>query len=290
MIFGLHRRQVIANIKRNVAKKQFNSKAELHDPVLSKEQTTEIVKKYWKHTSSIGYRIVNPAVRGIFALASQILTGRCKIDGLENLPNTPTAFVTGNHYNQFDVLLMKKLAMKKHERLFIIVEASNLAMPYLIGWAVRNFDSFPIDNNFRYLSRIFPKKLAQTLTKTCWILIYPEQELWFNYRKPRPLKKGAYYFAAKLNQPIISTFTEIRTTSRRELFHRDFYKTRKILHVLPTIYPDPNLKMSENVNRMWQKDYAQKKAAYEKYYGKKLNTDFSYDDIAGFSPKDNKKV
>ena len=31
MIFGFHRRQVIANIKRNVAKKQFNSKAELQE-------------------------------------------------------------------------------------------------------------------------------------------------------------------------------------------------------------------------------------------------------------------
>ena len=91
-------------------------------------------------------------------------------------------------------------------------------MPHLIGWAVRNFDSLPIDHDFHYLSCIFPKKLAQVLSKPGWILIYPEEELWFNYRKPRPLKKGAYYYAAKFNQPIISTFTEIQATSKRELF------------------------------------------------------------------------
>lgn len=108
MIFGFHRRQVIANIKRNVAEKQFNSKAELHDPVLNKEQTNNIVKKYWKHTASVGYRMINLVIRCVFALASQILTGRCKIEGLENLPDTPNVFVTGNHYNQFDVLLIKK--------------------------------------------------------------------------------------------------------------------------------------------------------------------------------------
>lgn len=285
MILGFHRRQVIANIKRNVAKKQFNSKAELHDPVLDQEQTNNIVNKYWKYTSSIGYRMINPVIRGIFAAASQILTRRCQIEGLENLPDIPTAFVTGNHYNQFDVLLMKKLAMKKNKRMFIVVEASNLAMPHLIGWAVRNFDSLPIDKDMHYLSRVFPKKLKETLKKPCWVLIYPEEELWFNYRKPRPLKKGAYYYAAKLNQPIISTFTEIRATSRREVFHRDFYKTRKILHVLPTIYPNSDLNLSENVNRMWRKDYEQKKAAYEKCYGKKLTDEFSYDDIAGYAPK-----
>lgn len=293
MIFGFHRRQVINNIKKNVAKKQFDAKAELHDPVLNNKETNKIVSKYWQYTKTISYRLFNPLVRVVFNIASQILTRRCSIDGIENLPDSPTAFITGNHYNQFDVLLIGKLALKKRQRLFIVVEASNLAMPHLIGWAVRNFDSLPIDHDFHYLSRIFPKKLAQVLSKPGWILIYPEEELWFNYRKPRPLKKGAYYYAAKFNQPIISTFTEIQATSKRELFQRDFYKTKKILHILPTIYPNPDLKIRENMQRMAEIDYRQKKAAYEKYYQRKLTTDFSYEDIAGFSPKKhllNKKI
>lgn len=293
MIFGFHRRQVINNIKKNVAKKQFDAKAELHDPVLNNKETNKIVSKYWQYTKTISYRLFNPLVRVVFNIASQILTGRCSIDGIENLPDSPTAFITGNHYNQFDVLLIGKLALKKRKRLFIVVEASNLAMPHLIGWAVRNFDSLPIDHDFHYLSRIFPKKLAQVLSKPGWILIYPEEELWFNYRKPRPLKKGAYYYAAKFNQPIILTFTEIQATSKRELFQRDFYKTKKILHILPTIYPNPDLKIRENMQRMAEIDYRQKKAAYEKYYQRKLTTDFSYEDIAGFSPKKhllNKKI
>lgn len=293
MIFGFHRRQVINNIKKNVAKKQFDAKAELHDPVLNNKETNKIVSKYWQYTKTISYRLFNPLVRVVFNITSQILTGRCSIDGIENLPDSPTAFITGNHYNQFDVLLIGKLALKKRQRLFIVVEASNLAMPHLIGWAVRNFDSLPIDHDFHYLSRIFPKKLAQVLSKPGWILIYPEEELWFNYRKPRPLKKGAYYYAAKFNQPIISTFTEIQATSKRELFQRDFYKTKKILHILPTIYPNPDLKIRENMQRMAEIDYRQKKAAYEKYYQRKLTTDFSYEDIAGFSPKKhllNKKI
>ena len=260
---------------------------------LNNKETNKIVSKYWQYTKTISYRLFNPLVRVVFNIASQILTGRCSIDGIENLPDSPTAFITGNHYNQFDVLLIGKLALKKRQRLFIVVEASNLAMPHLIGWAVRNFDSLPIDHDFHYLSRIFPKKLAQVLSKPGWILIYPEEELWFNYRKPRPLKKGAYYYAAKFNQPIISTFTEIQATSKRELFQRDFYKTKKILHILPTIYPNPDLKIRENMQRMAEIDYRQKKAAYEKYYQRKLTTDFSYEDIAGFSPKKhllNKKI
>lgn len=269
MIFGFHRRQVINNIKKNVAKKQFDAKAELHDPVLNNKETNKIVSKYWQYTKTISYRLFNPLVRAVFNIASQILTGRCSIDGIG------------------------KLVLKKRQRLFIVVEASNLAMPHLIGWAVRNFNLLPIDHDFHYLSRIFPKKLAKVLSKPSWILIYPEEELWFNYRKPRPLKKGAYYYAAKFNQPIISTFTEIQATSKRELFQRDFYKTKKILHILPTIYPNPDLKIRENMQRMAEIDYRQKKAAYEKYYHRKLTIDFSYEDIAGFSPQNhsfNKKI
>lgn len=286
MIFGFHRRQVINNIKKNVARKQFNSKVELHDPVLDLEETNKVVSKYWQYTQPFSYRLFNPVIRAIFAVASQILTGRCYIDGLENLPKSSTAFVTGNHYNQFDVLLMEKLALKKHRRLFIVVEASNLVMPNLIGWVVRNFDSIPIDHDLHYLSLIFPKKVEKILQKPGWILIYPEEELWFNYRKPRPSKKGAYYYAAKFNQPIISTFTEIQATSKRELFQHNFYKTKKILHILPTIYPNPDFKVRENMQKMAEIDYQQKKDAYEKCYGRKLTNDFSYEDIAGFAPRE----
>lgn len=285
MIFGFHRRQVIDNIRKNVAKKQFDAKAELHDPVLNSKEINKVVNKYWQHTRSGSYRLFNPIIRAIFAVASRILPRRCSIEGLENLPDSSTAFITGNHYNQFDVLLMEKLAIKEHQRLFIVVGASNLVMPHLIGWAVQNFDSLPIDQDLRYLGRVFPKKLAKVLSKPGWILIYPEQELWFNYRKPRPLKKGAYYYAVKFNQPIISTFAEIKATNRRELFHRDFYKTKQILHILPTIYPNPKLKIRENMQKMAEIDYQQKVAAYEKYYDRKLTYDFSYEDIAGFSPQ-----
>ena len=50
----------------------------------------------------------------------------------------------------------------------------------------------------------------QMLTKAFsghhWVLIYPEQEMWFNYRKPRPPKRGSYFYAAEAEVPIILVF------------------------------------------------------------------------------------
>lgn len=50
-----------------LAKKQFNAKAELNDPVLSKEQTTKIVKQFWQHTQNWNYKILNPIFQGVLA-------------------------------------------------------------------------------------------------------------------------------------------------------------------------------------------------------------------------------
>ena len=98
-------------------------------------------------------------------------------------------------------------------------------------------------------------------------------------------KKDPYYYAAKMNIPIISCFVEIKDTNKQEKLHPEFNKTRWILHVLPTIYPDPKLSLAQNIEKMRKVDYLQKKAAYEKYYGKKLDYTFTDWDIAGYKKK-----
>ena len=134
------------------------------------------------------------------------------------------------------------------------------------------------------MGRHFPTILKERLAKKHYILIYPEEEMWFNYRKPRTLKPGAYYFAARNNVPVISCFTEMIDTDEED--NNEFYKVKYVLHVLPPIYPDPKLSPKENSLIMMEKDYNQKKEAYEKAYGKKLDYTFEADDIAGWIKKD----
>ena len=44
------------------------------------------------------------------------------------------------------------------------------------------------------------------------ILIYPEQSMWYNYRKPKPLKVGAFSFAVKNNVPVLPIFITCEDT------------------------------------------------------------------------------
>ncbi|MBQ3593325.1 MAG: 1-acyl-sn-glycerol-3-phosphate acyltransferase, partial [Clostridia bacterium] len=109
---------------------------------------------------------------------------------------------------------------------------------------------------------------------------YPEQEMWFNYRKPRPPKNGAYFFAAKLNVPIVSCFVEM--IDKDEDDTAEFKKVKYKLHVLDVLYPDESKTTKENTQLLCEADYNLKKNCYERVYGKKLTYTFENSDIAGW--------
>ena len=155
-------------------------------------------------------------------------------------------------------------------------------LPGFLRYLMNYVGTIPIVDSPHYIGNDFIKHLHNALDRDNWVLIYPEQEMWWNYRKPRKLQRGAYYFAAKQNVPIISTFVEIQDLPKLEKQDNNFYQTKYIVHVLPVIYPDLNLSEKESSTKMMEQDYKQKVAAYERIYGKKLNYDFSNDDIAGW--------
>ena len=113
-----------------------------------------------------------------------------------------------------------------------------------------------------------------------FIVIYPEEELWFNYRKPRPCKRGTYLFAAQAGAPVVPIFIEMQDTDEDD--NEQFVKLDYTIHILEPIYPDPKKSHKENSKFMAEKDYQERVEAYEKAYGKKLDYKFSYSDIAGY--------
>lgn len=285
MIIGEHRDQVIKNIADHAQKGLFNEKVEIDDPQTSSEESMAIVNQFWQNQNHWRARfdnlIARTTMRGITDWFN-LNTTFCGLKNLKSLKPTQGAVITSNHFNQLDNTVIRKLAQKNHRRLFIVIQETNLKMDGLIGFLMNHLDVLPLTKNVGYLGRTLPKKLEQQVQKGHWVLIYPEQEMWFNYRKPRPVKRGAYYYAAKANVPIISCFTEIIDQPKPEKNNDEFYQTKYRLHVLPLIWPDSKLSVNENAKMMMEKDYAQKKAAYEDAYQKKLSYDFEPHDIAGW--------
>lgn len=274
--------KVIKNIKKAVEKGEYNKKVEVDDPNLSLEEQEELIEKYLEKQNKLSYRINNKIANVILSVVTNMQNKETEIVGLENIKDINTgAIITSNHFNPLDNTIVQKLVRKlDKKRLYIVGQASNLAMTGIIGFMMNHSNIIPISKKISYMKKEFQEIIENTLKRNNYILIYPEEEMWFNYRKPRTLKPGAYYYAAKNNVPIISCFVEIIDTNKTD--NSEFYKVKYVLHILPPIYPEPNSTAKENSIKMMEIDYKQKKDAYESAYKQKLDYSFKREDIAGW--------
>ncbi|MCD7775788.1 MAG: 1-acyl-sn-glycerol-3-phosphate acyltransferase [Firmicutes bacterium] len=286
MIIGDNKRLVIENIKRCAENGRFHDKVEVDDPNLTREQKKEIAERFLSERESAQYKRRNNFARFILGVGGRFINLHTKIDGLERIKEIKGgAIITSNHFNPLDnTAVWTAVRRSGRERLYIVSQESNLAMTGFVGFLMKYSDVVPITSDYHYMAGPFIKMLRNLIDSGEFILIYPEQEMWYNYKKPRPPRPGAYYYAAKLGVPIISCFVEIQ--NRKERDSDEFYKTSYCVHVLPTIYPDPNLTVRENSSAMMALDYKQKVGAYESAYGKELDYAFEIDDIAGWALND----
>ncbi|EOS61686.1 hypothetical protein C815_00466 [Firmicutes bacterium M10-2] len=282
MILGNDRPAVIEHIKALVETKDLNAKAELDDPCLDDSQKQELIRRFLDRQGTRAQELDAKLARYIIKYYTKLVNYKTKIVGLEKIANiNDGAIITSNHFNQLDNTVVKKMIQEKDgKRVYTIIQETNMGMEGFFGFLMNNGDNIPISDNYDYMRHEFIDLLEQVIRQKDYLLIYPEQEMWFNYRKPRPGKRGAYYYASKLGVPVISCFTEITDIEGMDDDH--FKNVQYTIHILDPLYPDPEKSDRQNSIEMAKKDDRQRKEAYEKIYGKPLTYDFSYADIAGY--------
>ena len=93
--------------------------------------------------------------------------------------------------------------------------------------------------------------------------------MWWNYKKPRPFKDGAFKFAYKYNRPIIPCF--ITMEDSKEHIDGDGMPVQEYtVHIMKPIYPDSNLSGKQAIESMKNKNFEMCKEVYESTYGIKL--------------------
>ena len=283
MIIGGSKKEVIDNIKRSIKENELNKKVSIGDPTPSEEEMYDLIKKFYDNRKhKITHFIKSLRATLCIKQYGKKFDSTIKIVGLENIKDIISgAIVTSNHFNPLDSLIVRKLIKEKNNKeIYIVIQDTNLAMPGFIGYLFNNLKTIPICKGPNYIIKTFKPYLKKVLDNNNYVLIYPEEEMWFNYRKPRPCKRGTYLFAAEMNVPIISCFTEIIDTDVKD--NDEFNKVKYVLHVLKPIYPDKEKSSRENSKIMAEIDYRQKVEAYEKAYNKKLDYKFYKSDIAGY--------
>ena len=283
MIIGDNREAVIKNIASLVAEGDFNGKVEINDPVVSAEKGRAMLKSYVKNRGTLGYKIKNTVARGIASVATRIINKNTEIIGADILSSLDSgAIITSNHFSPLDNTVVRCLVRSLgKKRVNIICQLTNFAMDGFIGFLMNYADTIPVGSDAEYMSHSLPAILSELLEKKEFVLIYPEKEMWFNYRKPRPTLDGAYHYASKFGVPIISCFVEI--IDLNEMDNESFRKVGYKIHVLGLLYPDKDKSIRENREELKRLDYQLKKEAYEKIYNKKLDYSFEPADIAGWT-------
>ncbi len=283
MIFGDEHGQVVENIKEAAQDRDFYRKVEVNDPDLTQQERSAILSNYLRRRTTLGYWFSNLSARVIAWVWTKGINRHTKIEGLKNLSGVKGgAIITSNHFSPIDNTVDRQAVHRAfHQRLYIVSQDTNLAMKGFFGFLMNYSDIIPISGSHRYMGDYFMPQIQNLLAEGEKILIYPEQEMWLNYRKPRPPKRGAYYYASLYSVPVLSFFVEIRTLHKKET--DEFYRTKFVMHILQPIYPDPDKSVQENSREMMQIDYQQKKEAYEKAYGKPLTYDYEPGDVAGWT-------
>ena len=200
------------------------------------------------------------------------------VNGIENLESIKTgAIITCNHFNPFDFFSIeevfrnsKQASMKKLYK--VIREGNYTNFPGLYGFLFRNADTLPLSSNKRTMIE-FLKAVDIILQRGDFILIYPEQSLWWNYKKPKPLKNGAFKLAARNNVPVIPIFI---TMEDSDIIGKDGFPVQQyIINIEKPIYPDENISERENTIAMKEKNYQIWKDIYEDFY--KVPLEYSCD-------------
>ena len=284
MIIGGSKKEVINNIKKNIENNELNKKVEIGDPNLPEDEIQKYINDFYKNKKKLSYFFKNKIANKTVKKISKELYPDIKINGLEKLDLADLsngAIITSNHFNPLDSYNIRKIVEEKlHKKLYIVVQDTILAMPGFLGFLFNNIEVIPLSKSPNYIIKKFVPELKKILSKGDFILIYPEEEMWFNYRLPRPCKRGAYQFAHELDVPVISCFVKMIDTDKTD--NDEFNKVKYEVSINKVIYPEAGESVKSDSRKMAEVDYEARKKAYEDAYNKKLNYAFDISDIAGW--------
>ena len=259
---------VIEKIGELEAKGKFDVDAEDDPPTIPLEEDVDYAKKKLisRMKAAAAFKAARVFVNNLIENKQLIMKD---IVGLENLTSLEGgAIITCNHFNAFDSFAMQLVYdhadTKKHKFFRVVREGNYTNFPGFYGFLMRNCNTLPLSSGFKNMQK-FMSSVSEILKDGHFILVYPEQSMWWNYRKPKPLKKGAFSMAAKNNVPVLPCFITMQDSD--VLGEDGFYVQEYTVHIGKPIYPDPDSAVGENAERMKDENYLLWKDIYENNYG-----------------------
>ena len=194
-----------------------------------------------------------------------------EVRGIENYTAVEGgAIVTCNHFSVCDNYAVW-LALREHmggRLLYKVIREGNYTNPPKpFGFIMRHCNTLPLSSQVATVKK-FLQAVRVLLDRGETILIYPEQGMWYNYRKPRPMQDGAFSLAVKNNAPVVPIFITMEDSDT--LDGDGFFVEEYTVHILPAIYPDKTLPAALAKEKMRKANYDAWVKVYEDFYQKPL--------------------
>lgn len=264
------RKEVLRKIDEYERKGWFDKDVE-NDPPSPELRPEDVDYLGKKLSSKIKTAIANKMGRKFFE--KMIKEGAVVIDGMEGGENLRLlkdagAVITCNHFGIPDNYILYHCiqnSLKKKRLYKVIREGNYTGFSGLFGFLFRNCNTLPLSSNRRTMVN-FMSAADTLLRRGEAVLIYPEQGMWWNYRKPRPFKIGAFKIAARAGVPVLPTFVTMKDDETK-LDEHNYPLQHYTLHVMPPVYPDKTLSEKQAAEKMKEDTFALYKAKYEEVYG-----------------------
>ena len=221
-----------------------------------------------KLSSKIKNKIANVAATRFFdrMIAKRQLIIK-EVRGIENFTAvTGGRIVTCNHFSVGDnyaVWVALRDFMDGRMLYKVIREGNYTNPPKPFGLFMRHCNTLPLSGQTATMKK-FLKAVKALLARGETILIYPEQSMWWNYRKPKPMQDGAFALAVRNRTPIVPIFITMEDSDVPD--GDGFFVQEYTLHILPAIYPDATLSSTEAKEKMKKENYEAWVKVYEEVY------------------------
>lgn len=226
-----------------------------------------------KLSSRIKNRIANKAATRFF----DRMIAECEliikeVRGIENFTAVKGGcIVTCNHFSVGDnyaVWVALRDHMNKRMLYKVIREGNYTNPPKPFGLFMRHCNTLPLSSQTSTMKK-FMRAVRILLERGETILIYPEQGMWWNYRKPRPMQDGAFTLAIRNNAPVVPIFITMEDSDKLD---RDGFAVQEYtVNILPAIYPDKSLNAADAKHKMKKENYDSWVKVYEEFYQKPLS-------------------
>ena len=132
-----------------------------------------------------------------------------EVRGIENFEAVKGGkIVTCNHFSVGDnyaVWRALRGSMGGKMLYKVIREGNYTNPPKPFGLFMQHCNTLPLSSQTSTMKK-FMRACSTLLGRGETILIYPEQGMWWNYRKPRPMQDGAFSLAISNNVPVVPIF------------------------------------------------------------------------------------